>query len=197
MTLEVVKQIEAPAVGRILAKTKTAHQVRVEAFMVAARQLVQDRPRVPTPAVCEMRARLIFEEAMETINALGVQISVVTTDYGQYPNGEVQLFLNVPDKGGSGEGRVINHEFEATAPCNLAAVADGCADVAVVTTGTLSACGIADEMIQEEVDYNNLAKFGEGHTFREDGKIIKPPGHQKPNIREILVLQGAVIPTTK
>jgi predicted HAD superfamily Cof-like phosphohydrolase len=64
----------------------------------------------------------------------------------------------------------------------LVAIADGCADIKVVTTGTLSAFGIADDLIQQLVDYNNLEKFGPGHGYREDGKLVKPPEHRPPQL---------------
>ena len=63
---------------------------------------------------------------------------------------------------------------------------DGCCDLAVVTTGTLSACGVPDLPFQQAVDQNNLEKFGPGNTIRDDGKLIKPPGHKPPDIAGIL-----------
>src|SRR5690606_33615746 len=75
---------------------------------------------------------------------------------------------------------VANNEFD------LEKTVDGCCDLKVVTTGTLSSCGIPDELFQKEVDENNLKKFGPGHSYREDGKLIKPPGHQPPNIKGLL-----------
>jgi hypothetical protein len=63
---------------------------------------------------------------------------------------------------------------------------DGCCDLSVVTIGTLSACGVSDDPFLMEVDQNNLDKFGDGHSYREDGKLIKPPDHQPPRIEELL-----------
>ncbi|RME74113.1 MAG: hypothetical protein D6785_16225, partial [Planctomycetota bacterium] len=73
---------------------------------------------------------------------------------------------------------------------SLVEIADGCADIMVVTTGTLSACGISDIPLQEEVDQNNLSKFGPGGYEREDGKWVKPPDHKPPKILKILEDQG-------
>src|SRR5690606_27317494 len=73
---------------------------------------------------------------------------------------------------------------------NMLELADGCADLSVVTTGTLSACGIADKALLEEVDRNNIAKFRDGVKKREDGKVLKPEGHQPPDIRRVLIGQG-------
>lgn len=69
---------------------------------------------------------------------------------------------------------------------NVIEVIDGCCDLSVVTTGTLSAFGIPDEPFQQLVDENNLAKFGPGHSLRSDGKLIKPPGHRPPDIRGLI-----------
>ena len=78
---------------------------------------------------------------------------------------------------------------DGDAPC-LEGIADGCADIKVVTTGTLSAFGIPDMMIQEEVDAANLRKFSEGGYRREDGKWMKPPDWTPPDIDGILELMG-------
>jgi len=184
MTVELVKRIQAPLVGSTMARSKTNHQTRVEAFMQAANQMTPDRPCTPIKEVRLLRAKLIFEEAMETINALGVEVVFDTPD-----TEGIRCKLNDPTT-----GRVTEHAFfdAGEDTVDLIEIADGCADIHVVTTGTLSACGIADEMLQAEVDYNNLAKFGEGHSIREDGKLIKPPGHKGPSVGEILVLQGAL-----
>jgi predicted HAD superfamily Cof-like phosphohydrolase len=147
---------------------KSDHQKRVETFMIKARQEVPAVPIEPSAAVRLLRAKLIFEEAVETIRALGV-------------------VLYVPAAGADMHTNVDCAEFEiAPIPFNMIEVIDGCCDLTVVTTGTLSACGIPDEPFQHLVDDNNLAKFGPGHSWREDGKLIKPPNHQSPDIAGLL-----------
>lgn len=111
---------------------------------------------------------------METINALGVKVKIDDFD----------LVLNCPET-----GKVRSATFSSTDPPDLIEIADGCADIMVVTVGTLSACGISDAMLQAEVDSNNLLKFAEGHRIDEGGKLIKPPGHPNPRISEILEAQ--------
>lgn len=143
---------------------KTEHQERVEKFMQLAKQDVPTVPTIPSDEVLRLRANLILEEAMETIHALGCEILV---------EGTFHL-----DKG--------NAKIVSVREASLEDIADGCADVSVVTIGTLSACGIADKGLLELVDQNNLEKFGEGHKIREDGKLIKPPTHQPPKIKEYL-----------
>lgn len=138
---------------------KSQHQTAVEEFMRHARQELPASPVIPSEEVRKLRAKLILEEAIETVEALGFRIAwVIDHSYGLIPDRE-------PD---------------------LVEIIDGCCDVSVVATGTLSACGVPDLPFQEAVNQNNLDKFGPGHSWREDGKLIKPPGHTKPDIEGIL-----------
>lgn len=156
--------------------TQTEHQLRVEELMRRADQLLPEYIQVPTLAVRLLRARLILEEAFETIDALGVQIGV--TWFGK----------NI----GTDHSPVItfeNIEMQIVKDCDIIGVADGCADVSVVTIGTLSAFGIHDKSLLEAVDKNNLEKFGPGGYKDTHGKWIKPPNHKPPSIRAILEAQ--------
>ena len=150
----------------------------------------QDTPAIPltpAPSVRELRARLILEEALETINAMGVTVifdGCASTDIPE--GGQFSTLLNRPS-----EGWVAPHAFKAEDKCDIVEVVDGCCDIKVVTTGTLTAFGVADDAVQFETDSNNLRKFAEGHTIREDGKLVKPPNHPNPRIRELLISQGA------
>ena len=135
---------------------KTRHQQRVEQFMVGAGQDLPDRPTIPSRKVCELRARLILEEALETIAALGFSVLGV---------GPATLrVIPCPD---------INEGI------SILEVVDGCCDLSVVTSGTLSAFGIADVGPLGIVDRDNLKKIKNG-SKDEHGKFIKPPGHLGP-----------------
>jgi predicted HAD superfamily Cof-like phosphohydrolase len=144
---------------------KSSHQLRVEIFMARAGQAVPLTPVMPDEDTRRFRAKIILEETMETIKALGC--SVVINQKTMLP--EIGEFRYKPD---------------------LIEIVDGCADIRVVTTGTLSACGVADHEIQLEVDLNNLGKFGPGSYKREDGKWMKPPTWTPPNIERILQEQA-------
>lgn len=148
---------------------KTPHQLRVEAFMKKAEQELPATPRLPCGATRQFRASLILEEALETLEGLGFRVILS----GQ-------------------EVRMKDVEFRPTGAPDLVAAVDGCADLSVVTVGTLSACGVSDGAVLEAVDVNNLAKFGPGSYRRADGKWMKPPGHPLPHIRDILLDQGCV-----
>jgi len=153
---------------------RTKHQQKVDEFMRLAQQDVPEKPVVPSKEIRELRCKLILEEVIETINALGFDLCV-DEEYTLMPSDFETGFISFVEKK---EGP------------DLIEVADGCADIKVVTTGTLSACGIADAELQEEVDENNLAKFGPGGHRRDDGKWVKPPNHQPPNIKAILEKQS-------
>jgi predicted HAD superfamily Cof-like phosphohydrolase len=179
---------------------RTQHQQRVDEFMRLAKQELPDRPTLPDEKTRKLRAKLILEEALETVVELGFDVfahdKIVEKGLGC-----LQLKPNKKE--------------------NLEGIADGCADILVVTTGTFSACGLDDNPIQIEVDINNLAKFehrcpkcGEflqpddkseetglaldeyrcqecGNVFvsgyhNEYGKWVKPPTHKPPRIEEII-----------
>ncbi len=156
---------------------RSPHQQRVDEFMVKAQQEVPSSPVLPDAKTRELRAKLILEEALETVRELGFDLVV--------SNMHDDETADITEK-------TILHEKTKLTPNgreNLDGIADGCADIIVVTTGTLSACGIADDSLQREVDVNNLEKFGPGHWWREDGKLMKPKHHKPPRIHEVLEAQ--------
>lgn len=153
-------------------REKSISQQRIEKFMGligTASQKVPSSPIMPDASIRELRAKLILEECLETVRDLGFAPMI---DF-DVMNGRRYL---------SKEDIALVQTGKET----LIGIADGCADIAVVTTGTLSACGLSDVSIQECVDMNNLEKFGPGHSFREDGKLIKPPGHKPPDLDSII-----------
>lgn len=175
-----------------LHEKKSSHQVAVETFMRLGGQELPSKPTIPDVEIRRLRAELILEECIETIRSLGFKID---------PEDD-NLFLE-----------------ERYKP-NLVEIVDGCSDILVVTTGTLSACGVADIRPIEIVNENNLAKFkwsdSEVDKLYEDrnnfgkylwtrfkigdeiftcvkdsnGKIIKPPSHKKPSLDKELEEQS-------
>lgn len=151
---------------------KSEHQQRVEMLMCKAGQCVMPVPMVSSPEVRLLRARLILEEAIETVvKGLAVEIS-------------------------AGPGFIDSVEdlglrVSTSQEPDLVEIADGCADISVVTIGTMSACGIRDVELLREVDESNLRKFGPGGYRRDDGKWVKPPDFQPPDIKGVLERQRA------
>jgi len=152
----------------------TEHAHRVHALMLRAKQTTPTTPTMPDEKTRLLRAKLIMEEALETVKALGVAVRVGAKDDPRAYFFDSMLGLEL-----------IRHGEP-----DLVGIVDGCADVSVVTIGTLLACGVEDKPVLEAVDTNNLGKFGPGHSYREDGKLIKPPGHLPPDIDACLRLQG-------
>lgn len=144
----------------------TPHQIRVREFMKLAGQDTPDEPTEMSPQTRVLRSNLILEEALETIEALGVAV---------YVNGFPLQLGN----------RVVLRVIRAMNWINFV---DGCADISVVTTGSLVAAGVDDEPVLEEVDKANLRKFGPGSYRREDGKWMKPPDFTPPDIESAIAI---------
>jgi len=147
------------------------HQAAVAIFMELAGQERPSAPTIPGAEIRELRAKLILEEALETICGLGFSVWVNPDDANDPLSIESVEFI------------------KKNAGPDLVEIADGCADMIVIATGTALACGINLEPIQKLVDDSNLAKFSGGRR-REDGKWIKPADWQPPAIREELIRQG-------
>lgn len=160
-------------------KGKTAHQRRVNHMMELAGQKLPKVPTIPDEKTRKLRALLILEEALETIEALGFGL---------------RSLQGTPALEHLKERKDLDALFEVyEKEPDLVGIADGCADISVVTIGTLSACGIEDTDLLELVDCNNLEKFGPGgHKDPVTGKWVKPPGHKPPDIKALLVKQGYI-----
>lgn len=153
----------------------TPHFRRIREFMQRAGQQTPSVPTTPDADTRVLRAKLILEEALETVEALGVEVTV-----------------------GTGDGRSVavtgEHHltFQANGDVDFEGVVDGCADISVVTIGTLVAFGVDDEVVLEEVDGANLRKFAPGSYVRDDGKWMKPPDWRPPDIMGVVERQGAL-----
>lgn len=154
------------------------HQLRVAEFMDKAGQRVPQEVEMRLPReVRELRANLILEEAFETISALGFDMG----------------FVENPEHEGEGQPETLIYLQHNPDKFNFADIVDGCADLMVVTTGTLCALGVDDEVVLEEVDSANLRKFGPGSYRREtDGKWMKPPDFVEPDFMSA-VMKGKPI----
>lgn len=168
-----------PGISQTLSKRKTNHQLRVERMMARIHELSNDPdfevpniPCVPSSKIRETRARLVLEEALELCEALGVAVY----------NKESEANLLNKDNFGT---MVLSDT-----PVDLSHVAKEAADLSVVCTGTLSACGICDVSILEEVDAVNLQKFAAGCYIDKNNKLRKPPNFKDANLNELLKNQG-------
>lgn len=119
---------------------KTTHQYRVEEFLSKAGHTVRTVPTIPEPTELCFWADRIFEEATETLRAMGyviVQKAVVSKD----------------------DTSVVQLARDGGLPTDLIQIVDRCCDVKFVMTGLLSACGVADMSPQRLIDQANLTKF--------------------------------------
>lgn len=183
MGMELIRSIESKEARRCLVEQKSLHFMQVEAFMLGAQQIVPALPRIPSPTVRELRAKLLYEETMETIAALGVEI---VYDPAEMEGGIGLAGRFVATEPYPRPGIAVEEEDYSF----LAQIADGCCDVAVVSTGCLIACGLPDVVLQNEVNNNNLLKLVPGHRIRDDGKLIKPPNHPTPRLMELIRYQS-------
>jgi len=138
---------------------KSSHQQYVEAFMLKAGVPVPDKP---TNAVDEVIRRRCARLILEEAMEAIQELGFV------YKNGELLSTHNI---------------------VNLAALAKELADSRYVATYAFSCFGLKDVPFQRIVDQNNLMKFGPGHRFREDGKLLPPPGFVKADCKEQLAEQ--------
>ena len=117
---------------------------------------------VPSDEVRRLRAKLILEEAIETINGLGFTVKAMS---------DAADISIVP----SFASRPSSWEY-------MEQVIDGCVDTIYVCTGTLAAYGVPDLPHIIEVNRANDSKFPHGQaTLNDYGKFQKPPGWVGPD----------------
>ena len=146
---------------------QTEQQRRIEKFMRDAGQTVRLKPIQPTEDERVLRAKLIVEEALETCEALGVDVEPELDDRGE---------------------DIVGFRFVPTDKFDMVEAVDGCCDVIVVTIGTLSCLGAGDvHPMNAVLDANDAKMTG---PIREDGKRLKPEGWQPPDISGELIKQG-------
>lgn len=152
------------------------------------KQALPTRPCIPPVAVRKLRASLLIEEVLETIDAMGLKIVMKPYDVDDLHRNEERrgyLMLGRQVKSGA-------FEFEETGePPNLIKTLDGNVDIAVVNYGCASAHGAALEPLFNLGSGNNLLKFAPGHSFNDIGKLVKPTGHPAPDFVQALKEQGA------
>lgn len=151
-------------------------------------------PRVPEEARVRFRARIIAEEAFETLHAF-------------FSNPMARRFL---DAAATLVNIVID---ECSVDVDMPELADGMADLDYVVEGCRIEFGIDGESVAAEVHRSNMAKLfacdmclpdpdgphpsctkcgGRGKVVRkrEDGKTLKPSGWTPPDIERVLNGQG-------
>lgn len=123
-----------------------------------------DNPKFPDRP--ELRAKLNIEETLEMAAAL-----VGTNRAIELMHDAIQDLLNKnPDQ----------------QPDTIETI-DAMGDILFVTFGTAVEMGVDLELYFDEIHRSNMAKEGGGN--RSDGKILKPAGWTKPDIKGVLEAQ--------
>ena len=162
-------------------------------------QEVKESPEMPDVKTRLLRARLVFEEALEFVRACGC---TVATEQGAAMIDRISV---VPDPAGAPD---------------LTEYVDGCVDQLVVTYGALNAAGVKVEPAWDEVQRSNMSKAwphcdvcdavlerGSGPELvhagdvnahgglwsvvlkvhkREDGKFIKAPTYSPADLKKVI-----------
>lgn len=144
-----------------------SNQVRVQQFMAKAKQPIAFIPQLPDEATRRLAARLVLSEALETVEALGFNLTAIGYDIDPQ---DFNLRVN-PFRGSEQE--------------QLRAIADGLADVEYVSNWTWSACGMANQPFYDAVCDNNDLKVIDP-KFDENGKVKKPEGHLPPDLLRVV-----------
>ena len=181
----------------------TKEQKQVIEFMTLFHQHVLDQPIIPSLEVRRLRAKLILEEAIETVEALGFDVLVcLEVRQGRTQGTEVGTI------GTDMDGVFLLPNGKE----NIIKIADGLADLHYVGyCGTAAACGIDMEPVFAEVHRSNMSKmwteedlkqqktlyptgvvenYGGGlYRILVDGKVIKSPSYSPADIASILAQQ--------
>jgi len=132
-------------------------QKNVRDWMKLYGQATPDKPIIPDKEIRLLRAKLILEEALETIDALGVNICLINISKEDYKDNYSYIKFH-------------DIEFEAMPVGaininSLKDIADGCEDLKVVTEGTLIACGLCQPRTKSVTEGDH---YGTYNTRIED-----------------------------
>jgi len=173
-------------------------QQDIVTLMKQFEQEVKDSPELPDAATRLLRARLVFEEALEFVRACGC-----TVTSAQQP---------VIDE--------IAVQLDPNSTPDFVEYVDGCIDQLVVTYGALNAAGVKAQSAWDEVQRSNMSKawphcsvcdavlergsgpdlvhagdsYAHGGAWqtvlkvhkRDDGKFIKAPTYSPANIERVI-----------
>lgn len=138
-----------------------------------------DKPTLPIMDTRMLGAKLILEEALETIKALGFQVRL--DKYNLY-----DTFVDISRISFMPYVNPDSSDEEAKQK-RLLDVIDGCCDTAYVSAYTMLMCGVPDLPHFTEVCDANNRKFPEGvATLNEYGKYQKPEGWVGPDHARVI-----------
>lgn len=151
----------------------TDRRVAVTEFMTTFGQTVRT---IPTTDITDtervLRARLVYEEAVEFVEAMGCFIGYdnEVVDDVRPDHTEKELAKRNPDT------RTQDQKID------LVAAADALADITVVTEGSAITLGVDLDRVFDIVHGTNMSKVMPDGTLNRDefGKVLKPEGWVAP-----------------
>jgi len=179
-------------------------QEDIVTLMKQFNQEVKESPELPDAATRLLRARLVFEEALEFVKGCGCTVTRATAGAnGQETVAVIDEISVSPDPEGKPD---------------LVEYVDGCVDQLVVTYGALNAAGIMAQPAWDEVQRSNMSKAwphcsvcdavlerGDGPGLvhpenaphgdwkpilrihkREDGKVVKSPTYSPADLKRVI-----------
>lgn len=137
-----------------------------------SRQAVPNLYTVPNREVRRLWAKLLLEETLETITALGFKV--------------------IDDENSDDGIKLSTYELDHQP---LEDIINGCCDTMYVATGVLTMCGVPDIGHLMEVNQANASKFPDCEAIVDsNGKFLKPEGWQLPNHARIEAFNRANLP---
>lgn len=163
----------------------TEHQLRVEEFMRLAGQELPAKPTMPSLEVRRLRATLILEETIETINALGFYIDTdLTLEEPSWPNLE-QILDGCLDLSVVTIGTLSACGIKDKRPLEL------------VDKNNLLKEWTGAELLTTYLDTSKGYKVDRlkngNYRVTLNGKLIKPPSHKPPNLNDELERQSKLV----
>ena len=182
-------------------------QEDIVTLMKQFNQQVKDSPELPDPDTRLLRARLVFEEALEFVKGCGCTVTLSAS------NADTETAV-IDD---------IGVVLDPDGTPDLAEYVDGCIDQLVVTYGALNAAGVKAQPAWDEVQRSNMSKAwphcsvcdvvlerGSGADLvhpqdaathngdwttvlkvhkRPDGKFIKSPTYSPADLKRVITEQ--------
>jgi predicted HAD superfamily Cof-like phosphohydrolase len=119
-------------------------QQDIATLMKQFNQEVKQSPQLPGPETRLLRARLVFEEALEFIRGCGCTVTMTVAG----SNGEKETAVI----------DAVRVELDPNGQPDFVEYVDGCIDQLVVTYGALNAAGVKAQPAWDEVQRSNMSK---------------------------------------
>lgn len=173
--LEKVKAQRDELQARMTEMVDASLERRVRAFHLKYGHPVRTTPTILGEEEVRFRARLVTEEYLELLTALGFDVEKYETS-SHYGAGCIYV---------ADQLRTLLEE-DPLRPADLVECADALADLAYVVEGTAATLGVRMGPVLDEVQRANMSKGENG----PDGKPTKPEGWKPPDVRRVLEDQG-------